>query len=135
MSLQEELHQRSLALVKRRPLTLPETGVKIVVRSLMSGDALRAEAAGDAQRGHAIFAFAVEDPAIPGKPMYNWNDQTHRDQLAALHPNDLRAVIAEVTDMMGVDTASAEKNSPGTESFSISSPSDTESHPTSLAAA
>lgn len=110
MGLREQIYEKSQGLVKREPVTLPECGEVVLVRTLMSGDLLRANSMGDAEQGHAVYAFAVEDPGNPGQPIYNWNDMEHRKELHALHPNDLRAVIDKHNVMLGIAAKEAEGN-------------------------
>jgi hypothetical protein len=123
----DQLHNKSLALVKREVITLPESGMRVVVRSLMSGDMLRVNAMSDDLQALAMFAFATEDPDNPGRPIANWNTQEDRDKLAAVHVRDLTAVGEAHTRVSGGATKGAEKNSPEGGSSSTSSPSATES--------
>lgn len=101
-SFRERQSEKNKALIKRKPVTLPETGEKIVVRTLMGGDLMRIRALGEAEQGIATIAFAVEEPEKPGVPVYNWNDLTHRQEIAEWHPKDMEAVVTAHNDMMGV---------------------------------
>ena len=102
MSLRETINEKSKALVKRKIITLPQTGLKVTVRTLMSGDMQRANAAGDADRGSAMVAYAVEDPDNPGVPLYNWNLLPDRDELATWHIDDMTAVVTAHNELMGL---------------------------------
>lgn len=122
----DDLHEKSQSTVKRKTIILPQSGKRVVVRSLMSGPMLRVNAAPEDLRGLALFAFAVEDPENPGKPVANWNAQEDRDKIAGLHIDDLTAVTEAWNEVQGITVGDVEKNSPGTESSSTSSPSGTE---------
>jgi hypothetical protein len=128
----QELNERSKALVKREPLTLPKSGVRVVVRRpLMSGDTLKVNALGDDLRGLSIAAFSLEDPQTPGALMFNWNTQEDRDEIAALHPEDLLEIVKIFNADQEMADEEAAKNSEGTGSSSTSSPSVTVSPPQS----
>jgi hypothetical protein len=104
-SLRETLNEKSKALVKRKVITLPQTGVKVTVRTLMSGDMQRANAAAEQDRGSAMVAYAVEDPDNPGVPLYNWNLLPDRDEIATWHIDDMTAVVNAHNELMGIAAA------------------------------
>jgi hypothetical protein len=104
-SLRETLNEKSRALVKRKIVTLPQTGVKVTVRTLMSGDMQRVNAAAEQDRGSAMVAYAVEDPDNPGVPLYNWNLLPDRDEIATWHIDDTTAVVEAHNELMGIAEA------------------------------
>ena len=73
----------------------------VVVRAMMAGSQVRAQALGPDIQSIAMVAFSVESPDAPGVPAWNWNDLTHRQQIESLHPDDFLKIIEAQTQLSG----------------------------------
>jgi len=132
MSLKQRIADKSKALVKREPGTLPQCGESVVIRSLMTGELQRANTAPEVDRGVVMICLCLEDPTEAGKPLLNVNDLNDRAIAAGLHIDDSTFIIDRLNELIGVTKSDAEilGNLARTESSSSSSPSATESSPT-----
>lgn len=118
MSLREEIKTASAGLVKRESVLLPECGVTIQVRGLMVGEVQRA---GNAKRsGDVQVALSAEDPAS-GKQIWNPNDLTDLDEIAAMHSVDVAVIVEASNRLSGMDRL-VKMFSPKSENGSSSSP-------------
>jgi hypothetical protein len=124
MSLKERIAEKSAALVQRETITLPKCGEVVVVRGLMQGELSRVNAAPEAQRGTVVICLATEDPANPGKPLWNVNDLHDQEAVGGLHVDDAALIINTHNRLSGLDASEAAllKNSVRTENGLTSSP-------------
>lgn len=100
MGIRDEIRSKSAALVKRERITLPECGVEVQVRSLMSGEAQRA---GESKRsGDVQVAIGTEDPET-GQPIWNPNSREDLDEIAGLHAVDKAVLMKAINDLSGME--------------------------------
>lgn len=98
-SLRDQIRAKSASLVRRERLVLPEAGIEVQVRGLMSGEAQRA---GQAKRSADVqVALCVEDPAT-GKFVWNPNSLDDLDEIAALHTVDQAAILDLCNELSGL---------------------------------
>lgn len=99
-TLREQIKQRSADLVKRESVELPECGLTVQARGLMSGEAQRA---GEHKRSADVqVALGTEDPAT-GKLVWNANSREDLDEIAALHSVDKAVLLTTINRLSGVD--------------------------------
>lgn len=133
MSLKDRIGQKSAALVRREPLTLPQIGEKVMVRGMMSGDLLRVNAQKDEQkRALLTAALCVEDPDT-GQLLWMPHSQEDLDHIGGLHQDDLIAIAELAARLSGLADKPEQLlgNSPATQSSSTSSASASAASPES----
>lgn len=119
MSIREQIKERSAGLVLREAVTLPECGIEVQVKGLMSGEA---ERAGNAKRPTDVqVALGTEDPAT-GKLIWNPNSREDLDEISGLHMAD-KATLLKAIDRLSGGERLKKIFSPSETSFDSTSPS------------
>ena len=95
----EQLRQRNREIVQREPVTLPESGLQVVVKGLMAGEVRRS---GEHKRSaDAQIALSTELPS--GEPIWDPTIREDLDEIAALHTIDQATILQISNRLSGMD--------------------------------
>lgn len=101
MGLKDTIREKSKALVLREPLKLPRCGETVTIRGLMAGEQLRIGAAAAEKQPGMFAALGVEDGS--GNPLWLAHSLDDMNDIAALHGDDLKAILDGVRKLSGMD--------------------------------
>lgn len=109
MSLREQLKAKNATLIKRRIITLPDSGIEVQVRGLMLGELHRiTDAKGTAKQTATQIGLCLEDP-VTGVPVYNVGSQEDINEIHGYSINDGTAVVNTSNELSGIGKAAIEE--------------------------
>lgn len=95
----EQLRQRNREIVQREPVTLPESGLQVVVKGLMAGEVNRVST--HKRQGDAQIALATELPS--GELIWDAEVKEDLDEIAGLHTVDQATLIQVINRLSGME--------------------------------